>query len=95
MRYKSKYKRLYKCKYEDCSFKSKTEPELNNHKKSNHSSTYKCEYVGCQREYFRKSDLKKHSNAHIKEIMFNCQICNKAFISKFTLNRHEIQCSKK
>uniref|UniRef100_A0A1I8Q4F7 C2H2-type domain-containing protein n=1 Tax=Stomoxys calcitrans TaxID=35570 RepID=A0A1I8Q4F7_STOCA len=62
---------------------------LSVHKKSHMgeaSRTYKCEH--CDKKFLRNIDRTVHMRSHTGEKPFKCEICNRAYSSKFNVRAH-------
>ena len=87
-----KPRKIFKCLWQNCLFKSAFKQNLNRHK-SHHLNErqFVCDFVDCNKKFNFKGDLLQHKRTHFDEKTFKCDFkdCNKEFKSRSGLHLHK------
>ena len=74
---------------DNCEFLCQSRKELFKHKTKEHSQKLKCR--SCGKKFEKMSDLETHINSSHQstEKRFECELCDKKFVLKWRLNKHQ------
>lgn len=77
------------CRYPDCKLTFSSPNELGQHIETDHSTTKNvCKICGYNAKIL--STLKIHLRSHTRQRPFQCDVCNKGFMSPGNLNQHKL-----
>lgn len=86
------------CKHPGCGKEFRQQWIMKDHMLT-HNNVYKfyCEHPGCDKKYNTRSNLEVHMRKHAGVKPFVCELCNKKFISKWNMTKHQkiSKCSKR
>jgi hypothetical protein len=86
------------CKFPGCGKEFRQQWIMKDHM-ATHDNIYKlyCDFPGCDKKYNTRSNLEVHMRKHAGVKPFSCELCDKKFISKWNMTKHQkvSKCSKR
>ena len=93
----NKPRKLNKCSWNNCHFKSEFKQSLNRHKSRHLNKQFVCDFVDCNKKFNFKTNLVRHKRTHFEDKRFKCDFkdCNKIFKTSKQMEIHRnslVQC---